>query len=221
MSGDSNKSGLAVLYKTEGATIENIKFENIKITGGKQQVGIIASAYGGYYHNIEINNIMIANGGTRSGGLIGHIFESPVPTYISQVSVVNDNSGNYYINAGTNHRVGGMVGFIKTMSSPSNNIEVYIKDCYVIADLTGSQQVGGIVGALDNAKADIDYKLEIDRCYFGGSCSSTYSTPRIGGMIGYESGAIGGFTITRCISVGRLYHSADHQEVIVALKPRL
>lgn len=37
-------------------------------------------------------------------------------------------------------------------------------------------------------------------------------------MIGYESGAIGGFTITRCISVGKLYHSADHQEVIVALK---
>ncbi len=218
MSGDSNKSGLAVFYKTEGATIENIKFENTKITGGKQQVGIIASAYGGYYHNIEVNNIMIANDGTRSGGLIGHIFESPVPTYISQVSVVNDNSGNYYINAGTNHRVGGIVGFIQTTSSPSNNIEVYIKDCYVIADLTGSQQVGGIVGALENAKADIDYKLEIDRCYFGGSCSSTYSTPRIGGMIGYESGAIGGFTITRCISVGKLYHSADHQEVIVALK---
>ena len=59
MSGDSNKSGLAVFYKTEGATIENIKFENIKITGGKQQVGIIASAYGGYYHNIEVNSIMI------------------------------------------------------------------------------------------------------------------------------------------------------------------
>ncbi|MDE6585552.1 MAG: right-handed parallel beta-helix repeat-containing protein [Clostridia bacterium] len=216
VSADSNTSGVGLFYKTEGATIENIKFENISLSGGKQQVGIIAQAYGGYYHNIEIKNISITNGGQRSGGLIGHIFEYPLPAYISKVSVIND--AQHVISTNKNHRAGGIVGFIQTTSAPVDGIDVRISDCYVIADISGYQQVGGIVGGYDNQKAGATFNLEITHCYFGGTCATTYSTPRVGGIIGYEAGAIGGFTIDSCISVGKLYYSEDHQEVEVALK---
>lgn len=216
ISADANTSGVGIFYKTEGATIENIKFENITLTGGKQQVGIIAQAYGGYYHNIELKNISIVNGGQRSGGLIGHIFEYPLPTYISKVSLIND--AQHTISSNKNHRAGGIVGFIQTTSAPVDGIDVRISDCYVIADISGYQQVGGIVGGYDNQKVGATFNLEITRCYFGGTCSTTYSTPRVGGIIGYEAGAIGGFTIDSCISVGKLYYSEEHQEVEVALK---
>ncbi len=203
VTGDNQVAGLGLFYKVEGGTIENIKFDNISIVGGKQQCGIIGTSCGGYYHNIAITNIKV-DGATRSGALIGHVFEYSLPTYISQVSVVNDNNDDYFISANTGHRAGGIVGFIQTTSSPVDDVRVYITDCYVIAKISGAQQVGGIVGGFDNAKPTIDYYLEIDRCYFGGVALTTYTTPRVGGIIGYQSGNIGYFTIKHCLSVGTL-----------------
>ena len=93
---------------------------------------------------------------------------------------------------------------IQTTSAPVNGSYVYISDCYVVASISGLEQVGGMVGGFDNAKAGLEYYLEITRCYFGGTVASTHTTPRIGGMIGYQSGNAGFFNVTSCISLGKL-----------------
>ncbi len=209
---DEATAGAGLFYKVEGGTIENIKFDNISVVGGKQQTGIIATSYGGYYHNIAITNVKI-DGITRVGGLIGQIFEYPLPTKISNVSIVNANSDNYYITNNNGKRAGGLVGLIQTTSAPENDCLVEISDCFVSAEISGSEQIGGFVGAMDNAKPTVNYNLSITRCVFAGVAKSTYSTPRVGGIIGYQSGNVGIFNITNCISFGELYSLGVKVEV--------
>ncbi len=208
---DDNGSA-SIFYKVEGGTIKNVKFENITISGGKQQTGIVATCYGGNFYNIALKNVNVS-GVTRVGGLIGHVFESTLPTQISFVSITNST-----ISSSTGIRVGGIVGFIQSTGSAVEDLNVYISDCYVIANLSGQQQVGGMVGAFDNAKTNINYYLEITRCYYDGEIASTYSTPRIGGMLGYQSGAIGYFKITSCLSIGKLFAYAERTPVLISLK---
>ena len=210
-SNNDDGGAASIFYKVEGGTIKNVKFDNITIKGGKQQTGIVATCYGGYFYNIALTNLTI-DGVTRVGGLIGHVFEASLPTKISFVSLTDSSLTS------SSHRLGGIIGFIQSTGSPVENVNVYVSDCYVVANLSGYQQVGGILGALDNAKPTISYYLEIMRCYFDGSVSSTYSTPRIGGIIGYQSGAIGRFKIANCLSIGNLYAYESHVQVSVALK---
>ncbi|MDE7082251.1 MAG: hypothetical protein K2O89_00925 [Clostridia bacterium] len=213
---DEATAGAGLFYKVDGGTIENIKFDNISVTGGKQQTGIVATSYGGYFHNIAITNVKIS-GVTRVGGLIGQVFESALPTKISNVSIVNEDSKNYYITNNNGKRAGGLIGLIQTTSTPVNDCLVEISDSFVNAEISGSEQIGGIVGAMDNAKPTINYNLAITRCVFAGVAKSSYSTPRVGGIIGYQSGNIGIFNITRCISFGKLY-ILDGTPVEVSLK---
>ncbi len=211
--GTSGENGTAsIFYKVEGGTIKNVKFDDISINGGSQQTGIVGTCYGGYFYNIAMTNIEVS-GVTRVGGLIGHVFEAALPTRISYVSLTESS-----IKSESSHRIGGIIGFIQSTGSPVEDVNVYISNCYVVADLSGSQQVGGIVGALDNAKPTISYYLEITRCYFGGKISSTYSTPRIGGIIGYQSGAIGHFKISSCLSIGELWAYDPSVQITVSLK---
>lgn len=195
--------GAGIFSKVDSATIENIKFSNVTIASNGKQVGVIATSYGGYFHNIVLNNVSVT-GNERVGGLIGQAFENELPTYISNVSVVNDEE--HKITSGTGKRAGGIIGLIQTTSAPSVDFSIYISDCYVIADISGLEQVAGIVGSFDNAKTNIDYYLEIARCYFGGTASTTYTTPRVSGIIGYQSGNVGYFRIEGCISVGRIFN---------------
>ncbi len=210
-SNNDDGGAASIFYKVEGGTIKSVKFDNITIKGGKQQTGIVATCYGGYFYNIALTNLTI-DGVTRVGGLIGHVFEASLPTKISFVSLTDSSLTS------SSHRLGGIIGFIQSTGSPVENVNVYVSDCYVVANLSGYQQIGGILGALDNAKPTISYYLEIMRCYFDGSVSSTYSTPRIGGIIGYQSGAIGRFKIANCLSIGNLYAYESHVQVSVALK---
>lgn len=212
-------NGAGLFYAVKGGTIENIKFDNIKIVGGKQQTGIIATMYGGYVHNVACTNISIS--GTTRIGFIGHVFESNIPTFISNVSVVNEiltaeqeeaaaaNGTPVYKITGTGNRVSGIVGLIQTTSAPVDGVDVRISNCYISTKLKGEQQVGGCVGSFDNAKAGTPYSLEIDHCMFTGEAETTYSTPRVGGIIGYQSGAIGSFYIHHCVSVGKLINKGE------------
>lgn len=201
-----------VFVKVEGGTIENIKFENVVLSGGKQ-TGIVSQAYGGYYHNISLKNVKIV-GGERTGGLIGQAFEGY--TEISYVSLINDNETDYIVSSGAAKRAGGLIGLIQTTSGTPLDSIIHVTDCYVAARIYGSEGVGGMVGAMDNARTNINYKLTLNRCYFGGLAESTYTTPRVGGMIGYQSSNVGNFEITNCISVGRLVNQGN--PILVPLK---
>lgn len=209
---DGENGTASMFYKVQGGTVKNVKFNNVSISGGKQQTGIVGTCYGGYFYNIAMTNLTVS-GVTRVGGLIGHVFESSLPTRISHVSVTANSTVS-----STDKRTGGIVGFIQSTGSPVEDVNVYISDCYVIANVSGYQQIGGIVGALDNAKPTINYYLEITRCYYDGQVTSWYSTPRIGGIIGYQSGAIGHFKITSCLSIGELYAYESHARVTYPLK---
>lgn len=208
----SSNDKVGVFVKVEGGTIENVKFENVVISGGKQ-TGVVAQAYGGYYHNIVLKNVKIT-GGERTGGLIGQAFEGY--TEISYVSLINDNETDYIVSSGAAKRAGGLIGLIQVTGGSTVDSIIHITDCYVSARIYGSEGVGGMVGAMDNAKVNINYKLTLNRCYFGGLAESTYTTPRVGGMIGYQSSNVGNFEITNCISVGRLVNQGN--AILVPLK---
>ena len=201
---DSNTNGLGIFHSLKGGTIENIKFEEVEVNGAKQQTGIIGTMYGGYVHNISLTNVTI-KGATRVG-FIGHLFESPVPSYISNISIDNDETHTI---TGTDQRVGGIIGFIQTTGAPKDGVEVYVSNCYINTYLFGTQQVAGVVGAYDNAKAGTLYYLEIDHCVFVGTAETTYSTPRVSGIIGYQSGSVGYFYIHHCVSVGTLINKSE------------
>ena len=196
---NNETNGAGIFYALKGGTIENIKFENVSVIGGKQQTGIIATMYGGYVHNVALKNVTI-DGITRVG-FIGHVFESSIPSYISNISI--DNDAEHKI-TGSGQRVAGIIGLIQTTSGPQSGVEVYVSNCFINSYIKGEQQVGGVVGSFDNAKAGTPYYLEIDHVVFAGTAETTYSTPRVGGIIGYQSGAIGSFYIHNCISIGTL-----------------
>lgn len=201
VSGSADKCG--VFIKVEGGTIENLKVENLTVqNSSNRQNGFVANSYGGYFHNIAFTNVHI-NGAERTGGLIGQVYEGAIPTYISQISVVNTDDSRM-ISSGNANRAGGIIGLIQATSGCTIKQEVYISDCYVAARINGSQQVGGIVGSFDNQNTAMDYLLDISHCYFGGTANSSYTTPRVGGILGYQPGAVGKLIIDGCISVGKL-----------------
>ncbi len=205
----------SLFYKVEGGTIENVKFDNIKISGG-QKVGIVASSYGGYYYNIAITNIAL-KGTQRIAGLIGHIYEGVIPTYVNQISVVNDipelnangsvkNAENAYIIQASSNRASGIIGLIQGSNSMKNDIAVYVSDCFVNAYIVcGSYTASSIVGEYQDDYGTGSYTMEIDHCVSTGVIVSTGSTSRLGGIVGYQHGTTA-LKISNCASLGRFFY---------------
>ena len=215
------------LFKTvKGGTIENIKFNNIKITNSGETSGIIALSKGGYYYNIAITNIKVT-GTNRQGGLIGQASEGAILTDISQVSLINPipeydaetgalpnaaNSQGYFIYA-SGTRSAGILAFAQT-SNIANHLTVKVADCYVESYIfCGSYSCSSIVGEynengqLANAKlSGYDMSLEIENCVSAGVLVNN-GTGRIGGMLGYHNGPTR-LSIMSCVAVHKAYYKS-------------
>ncbi|MCH5148111.1 MAG: hypothetical protein J1G05_01940 [Clostridiales bacterium] len=222
-------SGNASLFsQVNGGTIENIKFNNIKITSTGSRAGIIARSYGGYYHNLAITNLYVS-GTERVGGLIGQAFEGATPTEISQISLINpipvlkadgtidttaeENEGQLYYITGSSNRVAGIIGYIQTNSTLTGGLTIKVFDCYVDSYIqqTGGYAVSAIIGQYDeNGKYALaqlngyDFSVEITSCISSGVLYNN-GTGRMGGMVGYQSG-VGPLRVYGCIALHEEYY---------------
>ncbi|MDE6597070.1 MAG: hypothetical protein K2K60_00335 [Clostridia bacterium] len=213
VSADSDNVGL--FYKVEGGTIENIKFDNIKLTG-KQKVGLVASGYGGYYYNIAVTNISLS-GTQRVGGLIAHVYEGVIPTYVNQVSVINEipeidekgalvNASSANVIRASSNRASGIIGLIQGTSTMTESAEVYIADCFVQSYIVcGTYTASSIVGEYQDDYAAGVYALEIDHCVSNSVIVSEGSSSRLGGIVGYQKG-LTAMQINYCVSIGQFFY---------------
>lgn len=178
----STNSKAAVFYSVKGGTIENIKFDNIVLSGA-QRVGIIAEVRGGYFSNIAVTNVS-SSGAQRVGGLIGQIYEGAIPTYVDRVSVINplptvNPDGTIPVNVpettaegdaepqptstyewkysvrSTGNRAGGIIGFIQPSGSGLvNDVKVYVSNCYASTYVyCKGYSTAGIVAEFDDTYA--------------------------------------------------------------------
>lgn len=227
----STSDNTGIFKDVEGASIINIKFDRISITGG-QRTAIASRVYGGYFHNIAITNLNIRGNNQRTGGLIGQLFDGTTPTEITQVSLVNpipkllatgavdpeDPEEQFYI-YGSGNRVGGLIGYIQTNNPIKNSLQVRIENCYVNSYIScGGSGVSSILGQYDengqlaNAqRAGLEFGVEIINCIAAGVLVDT-GTGRIGGMLGYHSG-VGPLHIKGCLSIQTEYYK---NELVIA-----
>ncbi|MGN1104584.1 MAG: hypothetical protein ACI4QI_06885, partial [Candidatus Coproplasma sp.] len=156
-----NNEVAALFYRLSGGTIENVKFEDITITGA-QKVGLIATSYGGYIYNVSMKNVKVS-GDIRVGGLIGQVLAGE--TSIEQVSYVVDrtytkaasvkesdfDANTFYIKDGDN--------YVKATEYVEGT-EYYTLDAGIKGD-----RMGAIVGFIQASSASDWARTYISNCY--------------------------------------------------------
>lgn len=233
---DTNETA-AVFYKLAGGTIENVKFENITISGNAQKVGIIAISEGGYIYNVAMKNVRVA-GAQRVGALVGQVALNE--TYIDQVSLTNDRT--YTEATGVTEQDFAKMTYYTLADGAYTKATEFVEGTtyYTLdADITGDR-IGGIVGFIQSSSASDHSKTYISNVYvnavFGTSASqyvgsvigryddrnaedyleitTAYSNSELrctkyqGGIIGGQSGA-GVLRISKAMFNGSLYYAAD------------
>lgn len=220
ISATADKDGLAsVFYQLYGGTIVNVNFSDIKLNG-KQNVGIIGSAYSGYVANVRITNIDV-KGVQRISALIGRAYEQiGAPLVIDRVSVINTDKTLTIEGNGSSSRAAGILGFMQTNREPkSDKVEVRISNCFVDAVIGNAKanENGGIVGTWDDDYAHLyvsSYSLDLSNCVFLGTAMGK---SRVGGIIAYQKG-IQRVRVRYCVSYGTLYHAGAVTPVETAEK---
>ena len=157
---------------TGGATIKNLGIENCDITG-RNNVGALIGILG---NNSILENCYatgnVTGTGNSVGGLVGRYSASPggsdppVKNCYATCSVTGNGSG-----------IGGLIG--GTTSSCS------ITNCYATGDITGFQQVGGLIGTNYGS---------ITNCYATGNVSGNNY---VGGLMGIR---LGNPPLTNCFA---------------------
>ena len=172
----SNTNGyIACIGKTFGS-LEDIKLDNINITGGKYRIGGLVASVGSVYtvdnfggtrtskiNRIEANNITINTNGSDSGGIIAYI---EAASEIQDI-IIKDSSLTSKDDAG------GIAGY-SGAGAVMNNMKV--ENCKII----GESSVGGIAGSAYVSNSSV-IKTQVI-----GKGSSSYSY--VGGAVGLFSG---------------------------------
>lgn len=165
----------------DGATIKNIKLENLKINGYDYVGGLV-----GYSKNSKIENCYITgsvSGKSYVGGLVGSNFSGNISSSFSSANVTakeymaggligkNNNStirDSFATGSVTgNNDVGGLVGYNESGS---------IMNSFAAGTVTGNQVIGGLVGY-------ITVGSNINNSYAAGNviCNNC-----VGGLVGYN-----------------------------------
>ena len=243
---DDNEKA-AVIYKLAGGTVENVKFENITITGNSQKAGIFAISEGGYIYNVAMKNVRV-HGAQRVGALIGQVALNT--TYIDQVSLTNDRT--YTLAEGVTENDFAKMTYYTLADGVYTKATGYVEGTtyYTLdADITGDR-IGAIVGFIQSSSASNYSKTYISNVYVNaviGTATSQYvgsvvgryddrnandyleiktaysnamlrCTKYQGGIIGGQSGA-GVLRISMAMFNGNLYYAADlANEIFTALK---
>ena len=159
---DEKSAGLFILNK---GTIENIRLNNIKVTGNNA-TGAVCAANEGKIHKVTVAGESVITGGESTGGLIG-INEFSAEAYDIKIESTVEITGKNF--------TGGLSGINK--SAKYGNVDINPKS------VTGWYFVGGIYGAnITNLSEDVTLTLEEGHipAYIKGNSF-------VGGVMGYNS----------------------------------
>ncbi|RLM53520.1 hypothetical protein DVK02_13685 [Halobellus sp. Atlit-31R] len=133
---DRGKTDYVGLFGTSTGRLENVRVENVDITGRTSVGGLVGYNVRGNATVTESYVTGDVNGSKRVGGLVGYNYEGNIA---ESYATVNVNSSL---------RLGGLVG---------ENREGNITESYATGNLSGSEYVGGLVGANNGATISESY----------------------------------------------------------------
>ena len=169
-----------------GATINNLKLENVNVSGG-EFTGAIAGTCSGNISNCTVTG-KVSGAFSCAGGVFGLFENGLAQSIISSVSVNgNENVGGFVgtITSGTiqycsaegsvygNKNIGGFVGKI----TPSSN--TMISRVYTKTSISSTEIAGGLIGTVEMQNSS---KLRVEDSYAKGQISFCDNT--VGGFVG-------------------------------------
>lgn len=170
-------------YLNFTAVIQNIRLENISVTGQHYVGGLIGKIEAGTIINSSVNGSIIGNNFT--GGLIGQTYGNPGMggTTINNTYAIGAVEGANY--------VGGLIG---------NTDYATITDCYTKVNVLGNESTGGLVGYAQGTAFENSYALE-----------TVEGTINVGGLIGQTESSSGKVPqVIKCYATGDITGNGDN-----------
>jgi hypothetical protein len=175
-------------YVDTGAIIRNLHLEAVNAQGGNQSALLAGYANNAAFDNVTVEGTIASSGNSvgglvgdlrgasafvsrafadvriwgqqNVGGLIGYAYLSPQVRYSASTGEIH----------GTNGRNGGLIGW---------NFRGQIADVYSLAEVTGTADVGGLIGLHESS-------ARLDRAYSSGAVAGDSN---VGGLMGRNSGS--------------------------------
>lgn len=207
-----NTSGTSGLFMAVSGTVTNLNITNTSV-GGRDDVGVIAGICTGEITNCTVSGVL--SGYNRVGGVVGTLDNGTVAKCKSSVGILCQESdiggiagyavdseiyecANFEIVKAEKYHVGGIVG------SANGSI---VKNCYNISRVTGQDEVGGIVGELNENN---NGKSVIEHCYNIGQINGLRSVGSVVGDCGGYSEYKNCYYLVDCASDGNsVYQNAQ------------
>ncbi len=184
---ESVSSDLGLFGYVNGATLENIKLDNVDINGGSNVGGLVGRADNSEIINCSVEGNVDGNG-INVGGLVGYAYTSTISNSSAEVAVHGQDSsvggliGHAHKTPITNcsatgsvqgevSRVGGLAGYAQ---------EISITSSFAECTVTGSGILGGVGGLVGLVSPN----STITDSYAAGTISGSTDA---GGLVGYVS----------------------------------
>ena len=185
ISGGNYVGGIAGIVNDVWLSIKDVT-NNANISG-TYCVGGILGCTGGAYGRVSIKNATNSgaiSGENRVGGIAGECNGE-----IENVT----NSGEVTV---TDGNVGGIVGVIRSLAN--NDIDVLLINCNNTAGISGRNQIGGIVGCVNEGAVVICNSYNVGTLYTSQNCFG------IGGILGAIEQHNAKVTISNCYNAGEI-----------------
>lgn len=179
---------------TGTASITNLKFENVDITGG-QYVGTLSGIGAGNISYVDVYSGNVSGQTNYTGGLVGSQNNGTISNCILALDSVKGNEsvggivGIVYsgtltkcgtkTNVTGKECVGGVIGNVSINSSTS---AAYIQEVFGNVQIIGNKDLGGIVGRIETLA---NSKLSLKNSYSKGAINGTNTNA--GGLVGSVS----------------------------------
>ncbi|XOV93068.1 MAG: T9SS type A sorting domain-containing protein [Bacteroidota bacterium] len=150
-------------------TIINLHLSNVNVTGLSYVgalLGRTTATTSSYFSQIGVNGTVTASGSVV-GGIIGTLSNGDIEkSYMS---------GTVSGTGGSSNDIGGIAGRLIS----TGDLDIGIRDCYAIADISGNENIGGFVGYASSSKINFSYfSGSVNRVLYG------VGIPTIGGTSG-------------------------------------
>lgn len=202
--GDVNTQGIGLFTAVEGATIQNLKLVNCKVTGKSYAGSLVGWINGGTISTCSVSGSegYVKSPGGATGGVVGYVYNGAT---ISQCNVSEITVGDAGTPSGNNY--GGVVGYA------NNSGVLEISGCQVASTCSigsgpSNGQVGGIVGSsqIQGLKG-----LDTQYLYISACTNAASINPGTRGYAGGIIGIMNGGTVTDCRNTGNVSASDNNQ----------
>lgn len=179
-----------------GSIIRNLALENVSIaTESFDVAGLVGYSYG----TIELCSVTGSVSGRSNIGLLVGGFEG--------ISISDCNSVGAVIGidipVSRSSHVGGLVGAIAYLNpGGSTSSTITVSNCFSTAAVTGSREVGGLIGLIGADAAPDTYEITISNSYATGNVTGWLRT---GGLIGGSAATV----TTSCYATGNISNTKE------------